>query len=291
MDLTQLINYITVVEEGTLTKASDKLHISQPALSKTIMRIEESVGAKLFDRSGKHITVNNYGQILYLWAKNSLNGYNLAVEEIHKLQEASGNSLLIGCSGYMYALPIIMSFQAEYPEINVSNFKFSRADFPDVIYREDVDCVLSCMDYQSENASSLLLYTDQIFVCLPAGHPLAERPELHLEEIKDEKLIMSSGDTLYNYAVKKMYGNIQAEPNIGSYVQTPILIRMISNGLGISIINRETVQEVELRSAGKCVCVPLVDDFCVTSAYLLWKKTSDHSRTFRTFYEHVKKTV
>ena len=291
MDLTQLINYITVVEEGTLTKASDKLHVSQPALSKTIMRIEESVGAKLFDRSGKHITVNNYGQILFMWAKNSLNSYNLAVEEIHKLQEASGNSLLIGCSGYMYALPIIMSFQAEYPEINVSNFKFSRADFPDVIYREDVDCVLSCMDYQSENTSSLLLYTDQIFVCLPAGHPLAGKPELHLEEIKDEKLIMSSGDTLYNYAVKKMYENIQAEPNIGSFVQTPILIRMISNGLGISIINRETVQEVNMRSGGKCVCVPLIDDFCVTSAYLLWKKTSDRSRTFRTFYEHIKQTI
>ena len=291
MDLTQLVNYITVVEEGTLTKASDKLHISQPALSKTIMRIEETVGAKLFDRSGKHITVNNYGQILYLWAKNSLNSYNLALEEIHKLQEASDNSLMIGCSGYMYALPIIMGFQAEHPEINVSNFKFSRSDFPDVIFREDVDCVLSIMDYQSENTSSMLLYTDQIYVSLPAGHPLAGKPEIYLEEIRDEKLIMSSGDTLYDHAIKKMYENIKAEPNIGSYVQTPILIRMISSGLGISIINRETVQEVSMRSQGKCVCVPLADDFCVTSAYLLWKKTSDRSRTFRAFYEHVKKTV
>lgn len=291
MDLSQLINYVTVVEEGALTRASEKMHISQPALSKSIMRIEETVGAKLFDRSGKHMTVNNYGQILYMWAKNSLNSYNLAVEEIHKLQEASGNSLLIGCSGYMYALPIIMSFQSEHPEINVSNFKFSRADFPDVIYREDVDCVLSCMNHQSDNTSSLLLYTDQIFVSLPAGHPLAGRTELHLEEIKDEKLIMSSGDTLYNYAVRKMYENIRTEPNIGSFVQTPILIRMISSGLGISLINRETRQEVDLRSGGKCVCVPLIDDFCVTSAYLLWKKTSDRSRVFQMFYEHVKNTL
>lgn len=282
MDISQMEYLIATVEEKTLTRAAQKLHITQPALSRSIMRIEESVGIPLFNRIGRNISVNKYGELLYQWAKKAVSEYHRTVEQMNDLLEAHNNTITIGCSGYVYSMPIIMGFQTTYPHILLNNFKFNRRDFPDIIYNDSVDCILSVLDFQSENTESILLYRGPLYAVVPCTHKLASRKSIHLEEILNERLIMSAGDTLFHESIEEMYRKLHAVPLIGNKVETSHLISMISEGMGVSIINKETVNMIP-DSTKKCVCIPLKDDFCFTSAYMIWEKKSSYSDSFLLF--------
>lgn len=287
MDISQMEYLIATVEEETLTHAAQKLHITQPALSRSIMRMEESVGIPLFNRVGRNITVNKYGELLYQWAKKSVTEYHKTVKQINVLLENDSNTITIGCSGYVYSMPIIMGFQKTYPHIMLNNFKFNRRDFPDIIYQSSVDCILSVIDFSAEDADSILLYHGPLFAALPSSHRLSKKTGLHLEEIKNERLIMSAGDTLFHESVEEMYRHINAIPLISNKVETSHLISMITEGMGCSIINTETVNMISKKTK-KCVCIPLEDDFCFTSAYLIWNKKSHYSESFSLFQNYLK---
>lgn len=290
MDLIQLEYFITVVETGTFVKAADQLHVTQPALSRSIMRMENSIGVSLFERKNKQVELTAYGEVMYGWAKKTMQSYGEAMYQIEQMQQTAKKTLNIACSGYMYTTPLILGFHTKYPDIDISNFKFGRFDFPDIIFKENVDCVLSVVDYKADNVESVFLYSGDIYVTLPVNHPLAHRKEVYLEEIKDERLVMPAGDSLYGVTIEEMFQKIGAVPKISSRVQTPYLIQMVIEGLGISIVNEETVNDITSRSR-KCVCIPLADDFCETNAYLLWRKNSVIPENLKLFRDYLLQEV
>ena len=281
MNITQMEYIVAVVEESTLTAAAERLHVTQPALSRSIQRIEEEIGHPLFERSGRNILLNEYGEILYRFSRKTVNDYNTALAQIRELSRESSNALNVGVSGYVYSLPIIMSFQNLYPDIRLSNFKFYAKDFPDIVYQKDVDCLLSVLDYKAEDVESFLLSRDPIYAALPADHPLAVKKTIRLEELKGEPLIMSSGETLFYQSICDMYHLIGAEPVIKNRMATAHLIQMLGAGVGTSIINKETV--ASLPPTGKCTAVRLEDEFCFTSVYVIYRRQGKKSESLRQF--------
>lgn len=278
---------IAAVEEKTLTSAAQKLHITQPALSRSIMRMEKSVGVPLFNRVGKNMTVNKYGKLLYQWAKRSVDEYQHTLVRMNELLKDDNNIVTIGCCGYVYPMPIIMGFQMAYPHILLNNFKFSRHEFPNIIYQNSVDCILSVMDFSADDTKSLLLYHGPLFAALPKSHRLSQRKNIYLEEIKDEPLIMSAGDTLYQEKIEEMFRQAHAVPRIVNKVEPSHLISMIQEGIGCSIINAETVHLFP-EKAKKCACIPLADHFCFINVYLIWRKRFRYSDSFRLFHDYLK---
>ena len=289
MNIVQMEYLIAVIEEKTITAAAEKLHVTQPALTRSIKRLEEVIGYPLFEHSGRNIIPNRNAEILYKWAKKSLTGYHQALAQIGAGMKEEENTLTVALSGFVYAMPIIIGFQVQHPEVHMNNFKFYSEDFPDIIYRDSVDCVLSVKDYKAADIESFLYSRGTLYAAIPATHPLADSEGLYLEQIKDEPLTMSSGNTLYIDTIQEMFREIGAEPNIKSRVESSHLAHLLANGLGISIINVETIQTIQ-NTQGKCTFIPLLDSFCHTDVYFITRRSAKKPLSKKLFIKYLKET-
>lgn len=115
-----LMVFLTVVEKGNLTRAAEKLFITQSAVSQNIKILEDRFNTKLLDRTNKSIKMTKAGEVLHIHAQQILNQYALTARTIDELQDGITGSLNIG-SGFTfgeYFLPdVISTFIKEYPKI------------------------------------------------------------------------------------------------------------------------------------------------------------------------------
>src|SRR5699024_259726 len=115
----QLLNvFVTVVEENSFTKAAEKLHMTQPAVSQTIKTIEARLGVQLLERQHKQFHMNQAGEIVYQYAKEILNTYHKMTELVQELEHEPKGALRIGVSYTIgeYFLPAVLSqLVSSYP--------------------------------------------------------------------------------------------------------------------------------------------------------------------------------
>lgn len=121
MELHQLRYFQMVARLGHMTQAAEILHVAQPSLSRSIALLEQEIGVPLFDRTGRRIYLNQYGEILLRRVEFLFNGLERARHEITDLHgEAQGRVVLsVSHSSSLYLLPLLLSsFREHYPEIH-----------------------------------------------------------------------------------------------------------------------------------------------------------------------------
>lgn len=120
MDLKQLSYFVAVVEEGNITKAAARLHISQPPLSTQIRLLEEELGIKLLERGPRQISLSQAGQLLYCRAKTLLTLADTAAKELKEFAATRTETLHLGTISTTSAIildPRIMEYHKKNPHI------------------------------------------------------------------------------------------------------------------------------------------------------------------------------
>src|SRR5215210_2887355 len=123
MELIQLEMFVAMVEEGSSHKAAERVFRTQPAVSMSLRKLEQEIGAQLFDRSNR----NNYaltdtGEVLYEYAKRLLNLREEAATALEQLHSLQSGRIRIGAneSTSLYLLPkLILAFREQYPKIKI----------------------------------------------------------------------------------------------------------------------------------------------------------------------------
>lgn len=168
--------FYTTANTGNISKAAKELYISQPAISKSIQKLEESIGCKLFARSSKGVSLTEEGKLLYSYVKNAFETLSLGEEKLHRSIELGIGHLKIGVSSTLckyILLPYLKEFIRQHPYISIS---------------------ITC---QSTNETLKLLEEDKIDIGL-VGKP-KNRKDIHfdfLEEIED--IFVATKDYLKN---------------------------------------------------------------------------------------------
>lgn len=119
MDLKKLAYFVTIVEEGQITRAAQRLHIAQPPLSLQIKSLEEELGVTLIERENKKFEITPAGWTLYKRAKEVLHSIDGMVAEIHDQEQGMRGTLSIGTvmSCVPYLPSVIKQFQQTYPRV------------------------------------------------------------------------------------------------------------------------------------------------------------------------------
>lgn len=126
MDIRQLRYFVTIVEEGQITRAAKRLNISQPPLSNQLKLLEQELNVTLFERNSRNLTLTYEGQLLFEHAKRILKEYSLTLSEFDNLKSGFTGSLYIGTIGSsaLSFLPkSIIEYQQLYPNINIQIFE------------------------------------------------------------------------------------------------------------------------------------------------------------------------
>lgn len=240
MELQHLQHFKTIADLEHMTRASEVLHVAQPALSKTISMLEKELNIKLFDRSGKNIILNENGRILLKYTNQILNSLEDAKKELADLNNKHNDTVTLSMHAASKLLPsILLGFKKLHPEIKFTIVQHEAKK------KEAINCDLivhSTRDkLNSRNVITLL--EEEILLAVPMEHPLAQKNKIRLEEVASEPFIsLQKGKELCDITTSFCH-SCGFEPNIILESDDPATIRgLIGAGLGIAFLPAITWQ-------------------------------------------------
>ena len=236
---------MTVYQEESITRAAEKLHMTQPATSLAIREMEEYYHTKLFERSGRGIRVTSAGTRLYPSAARLLSLYDEMDAEM-KNWDTSGN-LRIGSSisiGSCILPQLINRFSKKYPELEL----YVKVDSSDVIEQNilenHLDFALIEGSVHSEKLNSSVFLDDELVPVCSRFHPLAGAEDIELDSLKKEHFLMREPNSGTRQLADSSFAlkNFQIKPTWES-TSTAALINAVSIGLGISILPKRMLEK------------------------------------------------
>lgn len=193
MEIRVLRYFLEVAREGSVTHAAERLHISQPTLSKQLKDLETELGKKLFVRSSFSVRLTDEGMLLRRRAEDILDMVDKTAEEFKALGEVSGGDIHIGCAesdSIKYLARRIKAVQARYPRIRVHLYSGDRSDLVERLEQGLLDFAVLVESNDLSKYNYLPLPgADTWGVILRKDHPLAEREAVVPEDLLDVPLI------------------------------------------------------------------------------------------------------
>lgn len=184
MELLQMYYFMEVAKTGHMTKAAKNLHISQPAISKTIHEIETELGVPLFDRVGRMIVLNDYGKIMLKHTEEVFNSITAARNEISAASTINDKTVTIAARvASSHIGEIIRQFKQLHPDVSI---KVVQMDLKNG-FTEDIGLCSSSIRINKKTSHTL--FKEDIVLAVPVSHPFAKLDTINLIDVKDEPII------------------------------------------------------------------------------------------------------
>ena len=197
---TRLLRYFTAVAvEGNLTRAAERLFVSQPALTKQIKQLESQLGVPLFVRSRAGMSLTAAGQELADRLPGVLAGFDQAMREAKSAASRAARILRVGFlagAANEATQQIIGAFARRRPDWRVDMRAASWLDPTAGLADSDVDVAFLRLPFPGQdNLRVKVLFAEPRWVALPASHPLAERDHIAFSELWDEPFVAAPAET------------------------------------------------------------------------------------------------
>jgi DNA-binding transcriptional LysR family regulator len=239
---TRLLRYfVAVAEEGNLTRAAQRLYVSQPALTKQVKQLEQLLGVRLFTRSRTGMTLTEPGQTLADRAPTVLSGWDSVFRETKSTASRAAQVLRVGfiaSAANESTQRIIAAFTARRPGWRVDMRQTSWGKPDAGLLTGDADAALLRLPFPGQEAlRTEVLLTEPRMIAMSATHPLATRPEIAFEELRDEPFVAAPVETGpwrdYWLATDARAGH---PAHIGAITDQPDdWLNAIANGYGIAL--------------------------------------------------------
>ena len=243
MDLRTLRYFVTVAEELNITRAAEKLHMSQPPLSAQIRGLEKELNTELFIRGGRQLTLTESGQLLYRRAKEILNLSDKTQEEVLSMGKGMSGTISIGLVEGMapdIAAEWFAGFLTEYPNMRLRILDGSTDDLLEKLRGGLISLAVITAPCDNSLLHSFSVGEERMAALMSKEHPLAKRKgkEIRIADLAGENLIVPSRKALIE-TIYKWFASSKTEPKIvcemDSYLDAAALAgRMV----GISIYPR-----------------------------------------------------
>lgn len=246
MNLAALRLWMAVAEMGSFSRAADSLFISQPAVSKRVQELEESLGVSLLDRSGRMVRLTEAGQILYRYSQQIFAAERAAESALSQLRDLSQGHLSVGASNTIgtYLLPALLGrFHDQYPGIHLSMEVGNTQQMIDQLRHKPLDIAFVEAPVAAPDLVTTPWKNDRLVVIAPPGHPLTAYQPIPLAMILGEPFILrepGSGTREVAEDALRVYGRqFQIALELGS---NEAVKQAVSAGLGLAIISDVTLQ-------------------------------------------------
>ena len=195
MEIRTLRYFLAVVQEGNITNAAKRLHVTQPTLSRQLADLEKELGRQLYARGHSGIIPTEHGVMLARYAESIIALAEKAEADISLPSQTIAGSVHIA-AGETKAMRILTEAMAivheEYPKIDFQLYSGTTADLLDGLIRGQYDFLLECELQQRENLNALELPDPDVWgIVVRRDDPLAARDCVRVEDVLDRKLITS----------------------------------------------------------------------------------------------------
>jgi len=250
IEIRQLQVFLAVWENRSFSRAAHEVYLTQPTVSGHIRVLEETLGVRLFDRSGKDITPTKAGEVLYPFARQILRLNLQAEREIVMFLGQEKGSLDLGGSNIpgQYILPgLVGRFKSERPNIRVILRISDTAAIVAAVANGELELGIVGAVIQKKGLSFEPCFNDDMVLIVPPGHRLADCRQASIEDLASEPFVLrekGSGTRLAMeralQAAKLQLSDLQIVAEMGS---TEAIRQAVRAGLGCSIISLRAVTD------------------------------------------------
>ncbi len=268
MNLNQLKYIVAIADELNISKAAQKLFVSQPSLSQCVQNVERELGTKIFDRSTTPLKITYAGEVFIKWARKTLN----STEEINrKIADISGLKnikLSIGISPYRSTCilpPVITEFKKLYPQCYIVVEEHPTTILHSMMDEGKIDILIDTPHHNTIDYTSIPLIKENILLDVPKDWNI-KGDEVELSEFADKPFVMLANEQLLGRISRDLCLQNGFEPKISLECHTVETAHaFVAEGLGVSFVpelfvkywNKKDTNYYKIKN-----CQP-VREFCV----------------------------
>lgn len=259
MEIHQLRYFCAVAETGSFTRAAEREQVAQPSLSQQVIKLEEELGVRLFDRLGRTVRLTDLGQIFLPRARVILNELKAAKEEVADKQFAPAGPVSVGVIPTIapyFLPPRISSFCRKYADASITVFEDVTARLMDRLRAGLIDMAVMALPMRGHDLDCFPLRTERLYAILPKDHKLARKSTVWLKDLRNEPFLLLRDDHCFRETAIEVCKRARILPRvIFESGQFSSILGMVGAGLGISI-----VPEMALERRPDCSFVLVADE-------------------------------
>lgn len=268
-EIRQLEQFVMIVEEETISKAAEKLLISQPALSRSLKSFEDSLGIKLFERTKNNITLNENGELAYQKAKKLLKAAYQMKEDLVKYDQNNTLTNLAACApAPIWAMEYIFSDN----KLN-SVMAESSNEMLDGLYKNHYSLIILNHYVEKRDLICVPLFCEKLYLSVVPEHPFAEKEFTSFSEIDGETLLLSSRIGFWSQLCKL---NL---PHSRLLYQDDDVIQELVNSSNLPAF-RTDVTIKRFQNHENRIYIPIVDQEAKNQYFLYYKKENRQKYDF-----------
>lgn len=243
--LRQLQVFECVADELSFTRASEKLHLSQPAVSIQVKQLEESVGLPLFEHVARKISLTEAGSILHHCSQTVRSVLEDAGEQIDELKGIQRGKLeiTVATTASYFASRILAGFARRFPQIAISLDVTNRAGLLHQLETNQCDLVIMGEPPKGKRLESTPIMQNPLVIVAPPGHPLADRKKVPVRELGAQSFVFREAGSGTRAAIMRFLEKKGVPIQISMEMTSNEAIKQaVQAGLGLGIVSRHTVQ-------------------------------------------------
>ena len=291
MEIRKLKYFLTVANEGNITRASEILFISQPALSRQIQQLEEELGVQLVIRGKREITLTEVGMLLKIRAQEILSLIDKAEKECQAFNSKIDGQIFVGIpessSGKKF-IELLNAFGKLYPEVTYDIYTGTGDDIQDRLEKGLLDIGVFMSSTSITQYHYIELSERELWgVLLPETSQLAQQKSVQPEDLLNVPLLMSKRYKSSQELSDWFTVDIDELNIIATFNLTTNAIIMVQNGMGYATV----VDGSFLGESEHTVCFRPFSPPIYSKSVLVWKKKQVLNPTVSKFIEYAEKTL
>jgi len=283
MEIQNLRAFLLVAETGSFSLAAQRLHLTQPAVSKRVAQLEEQLNAPLFDRIGRSVSMTEAGEALLPHARTVQLELQAAEQSVRDLAGDVRGRLRLATSHHigLHRLPPILSyFNQTFPAVQLDIDFMDSEQAYELTLRGEVElAVVTLAPAEVPNIVTRPIWPDPLDFMVQRGHVLSLRSTLELNELSDYPAILPGLNTYTGQIVKNLFDRRGLPISIAiatNYLET---IRMMASvGLGWTVLPRSMLDT-------SLVTLPIQDTLVERTLGAVHHQSRSLSRAARAFIE------
>lgn len=242
VELQQIKYFISLAQELHFWNTAEKMFITQSALSRQIKALEDELGLKLFERNKRNVKLTKAGVFLRDQWIPMLDEINRIHRQARKIHKGAYGSVSIGYPGsiaYGFLPELIASIAHTLPELKVELAEPTDISFEQLLLNYQMDLAFRRDPAENPALKSICLYSEHFSLVVPKNHHLNEENCQGLQDVKEEKFILSGlqHKTFYVASLRQIFDDYGFSPNV--YIESDfggMILSLVAKGLGVSVL-------------------------------------------------------
>lgn len=292
MDTTLLRAFVETADTGTLSGAARRLALSQPSLTAQIQRLEQHLGAPLFNRHGRGVTLTEAGKALYPRARSILDDVRTTEDAIRRERVEGAGTLSVGAIPTVapYVLPAaIQRMRARRAEMRVELREDYSAVLAKLLLDGALDVVIAALPYPFEHLDTEAIGPDALVVAVPVQHAAARAGRITLAQLRDSPAVTLDPAHCLGEQVTEFCSSQKVSPSvICRSSQLATVFELVGAGVGISIV---PAMAAARHNTPQVAYVPLAEHALQREIAAVWRRGAVRSPQASAFVDCVREVV